>query len=180
MKVYVVYSYDASTKCFDSYEEAEKYSKFLSLTHNAASIDVHEVELQQQCVYPNEFFVRGLARIPYIGIAKGEENVGEHEKMSHHIEIKSEIDEVLEDIKRYEDTTSTILYSSYISIYFYFKLPFIENEDRADLYKRAEQAFFERLDKFKSKKEYEEVIKISQIYSEMSDKISSIAKTIDK
>lgn len=178
MKVYLVDTYNSTTKCFESYEEAKRCADIVNLTRKGCYVDVEEVELQQRFSNPDQFFVRGLARIPYIGIARGEENVGEHEKMSHHIEIKHEIDE--EDIDRYEDTTSTILYSSYISIYFYFKLPFVENEDRANLYKRAEQAFFERLDKFKTKKDYNEVIKISYIYSEMSDKINSIAKTIDK
>ena len=178
MKIYLVVTGYDEIKCFDSYEEAKKCVEIYNRIHNA-NLEVEEAELQQQYSNPSEYYVKALAKLPYIGIAYGDENVEKLDRMSHYIEIKSDIEEFYSD--KYEvDTTKTYIYSSYISIYFYFKLPFVKDESKEELDARAKQLFLEKLDEFKSKKEFEEVVEISHIYVKMKEKIDNVSKTIDK
>lgn len=183
MKVYLVNDGLRNLGCFDSREEAQK----LADIHNVAQkhcrlfggtqCEVEEFEVKDKTEPPSMYFVRATANIPFLSIVDGDD-VDPSDRMNTSIDVKPDIDEDLEDPNRYNlDTISTIIYSSRISIYFYFRMKYVENETTIDLYKRAQQLFEVRLAKFKEKKEYEEIIKISHMYKDMKARIDEVQKS---
>ena len=178
MKVFIVTDSTGNplNQCFHTYDEAKKLVEFYNTIH-ASSYDIEELELVEKHLPPKEYYVNISGRIPYPSILYGDDAVEDCFKTKYSISFNTYVDG---DKSKYDkDSVSASAHTSFISFYFFFKLPYIENESYDDLRNRAEQGFFYRLNKFKERKEYSSIIEIAKIYQKMKEKMDEVQETLD-
>ena len=179
MKVYMVRDAMYNFGCYNSYEEAKKLADIHNLSNRYNLCFVEEFEVKNKFDKPEMYFVKVAVDIPFtIPFTLDELN----DQMMYEIFIYPSLDVKtdLEDMKLYEkDTFKTILHTSRASVYFKFKIHYLENESSDDLYDRAKRDFLARFENYKKRKEFKGILELSQMYSDLKKKVSMVEATID-
>lgn len=169
-KIYVILKNGLVDVAYRTYEEAKKQVNLLNLS-NSNYAEVKEIDLYDFSSTPKWFYVIAEYNIPFLTmIQKGTGKIIRSTSFSIEPVFYSRTERDVYE----KDGSMKIVYSDSVTIRFFYKLEYVENELSADFNKRLTEKHTKLFEEFQKSSDYAKLKKIAYKYYELKEELDEI------